>query len=43
MFNHLSIKAKHNLIVAVTLVGLILLGLITSVQLTSIEQLGEVR
>ena len=43
MFNHLSIKAKHNLIVAVTLVGLIVLGLITSVQLTSIEQLGEVR
>lgn len=43
MFNHLSIKAKHNLIVAVTLVGLIVLGLITSVQLSSIEQLGEVR
>ena len=43
MFNHLSIKAKHNLIVAVTLVGLIVLGLITSVQLSSIEHLGEVR
>ena len=43
MFNHLSIKAKHNLIVAVTLAGLIVLGLITSVQLTSIEHLGEVR
>tara|TARA_Y100001934_G_scaffold80489_1_gene99896 strand:+ start:11177 stop:13036 length:1860 start_codon:yes stop_codon:yes gene_type:complete len=43
MFNHLSIKAKHNLIVAATLAGLILLGLITSVQLTSIEHLGEVR
>lgn len=43
MFNHLSIKAKHNLIVAVTLVGLIVLGLITSMQLSSIEHLGEVR
>ena len=43
MFNHLSIKAKHNLIVAATLAGLIVLGLITSVQLSSIEHLGEVR
>lgn len=43
MFNHLSIKAKHNLIVAATIAGLIVLGLITSVQLSSIEHLGEVR